>query len=324
MSDKINIFLTIDLECRRKSISPLVPVYGKTSSNNEFYGLEFILKTFKKYDLKATFFVEPFFSYRFGLDVLKEVCNQILNADHDIQLHIHPFFKSTFNDLWEDKLYVYNLKDQVSLINEAKGILLKCGVKKIDAFRAGSFAANNNTYEALKQCGIRISSNYNLDYLRKSCKINIIPQHNDVFCCKNGILEVPITCFNEFNILKLRKNPRHMQITAVSFLEMKYVINNAENFGLRNIVILFHTFEFIRVLGKKQKVVKKNHINIERFLYLCKFLSKNRDKFIVKKISDIKRDIIFKDIIKKDKIIKMPLAFTFVGKFEQIRKRILR
>lgn len=206
MSDRTNIFLTIDVECKRYANNLIGPVYGRIADSREAYGLDFILAVLKRYKLKATFFVEPFLSYRFGIFSLRRICEAILSAKQDIQLHMHPFFKADPNKNMEDKLYAYTFDEQVELINEAKKMLIEdCGVKEIHAFRAGSFTANNDTYEALKACNIEISSNYNLDYLRKSCRIDIPVEHNDIFRCEGGILEMPITCFNEFNLLKLAR-----------------------------------------------------------------------------------------------------------------------
>lgn len=314
---KTNIFLTIDLECRKGYDNYDLPIYGKIAGCKQQYGLNFILEKLNEYGLCATFFVEPFLSYKFGLDVLKKICDKIVASGQDIQLHIHPFFKSVDNEIIEDKLSKYSLDGQVNLINEAKKILLSCGVKKINAFRAGSFSANNDTYKALEICGIPISSNYNLDYLTKSCKININGNFNDCFYYENGILELPVSCFNEFDFFRFKIKARHMQITAVSFLEMKYIFDRATMNNIKNLVILFHTFEFIK---NCRNMAKANFINIRRFNKLCEYISKNRNKFNIMKISDVNIEA-YKSYHAKHYIPKMPMMLTAKGKFEQIKKR---
>ena len=316
MDSKTDVYLTIDFECRRDCSNYEKPLYGKTSGG-KFYGLDFILETLEKFNLYAVFFVEPFFTYKFGESVLIDVCSKILSKGHDIQLHIHPYFKSNGDKLFEDRLYTYSYEEQVSLIQEGKEILLKCGVPEIIAFRAGSFAINNITYKALDACGIKISSNYNLDFLGKTCKISIPDKHNDFFYY-DQILEVPITSFYEYNIFALKKKFKHMQITAVSFPEMKHVLINAGKSNLKNICILFHSHEFV---SKGDKTGNPNNINIRRFLKLCEFLSNNKSKFNVKTISQIDLSRL-KIGSKKANIPEMPVALTLMGKIEQLRKKI--
>jgi hypothetical protein len=321
MQPKTNVFITIDLECRRNSPSYESPIYGQIENQSKSFGLDFILKTFQEFNLKSTFFIEPFFSYKFGQNILKNICENILTQKQDIQLHLHPYFKSSKDKEFEDALHTYDLAQQVSLIEEGKEILKNCGVNRIDAFRAGAFAANNTTYQALKASNIPISSNYNLDYLRKCCKISLSKSFNDAFY-EQDILEIPTTCFEEFNFSRSKKRFRHMQITAVSFPEMRYILENAPKWNLQNITILLHTFEFINFTDESKSIGNFNYTNINRFRKLCEFLSKNSSKFEVKGMSDIdKRSCINSG---EKYIPSMPIYLTSFGKYEQIKKRLLK
>jgi len=322
MENMTDIYLTIDLECRLDCADYQCPIYGRINGTSESYGLDFILETFKKYDLKATFFVEPFFSYRFGLRSLREVCDKILSQQHDIQLHMHPYFKSTKDKIFEDRLYAYNYADQLSLIREAKDILLKCGAASPVAFRAGSFAASNTTYDALDSCGIKISSSYNLNYLNQICKIGLSGQYNYPFLYKGKILEMPVTCFCEFNPLKFLPMYRHMQIGAVSFPEMRWVIEKAGSTDSKYVVILLHTFEFVNFNQRNKNGNKFDKVNISRFLSLCKFLSGNRDKIEIKKMCDIDMIQRFQRGNHNDEIPRMPIKLLALGGFERIKKRM--
>ncbi len=323
MRDKTSVYLTVDLECRLGCAGYETPIYGKIGASGESYGLEFILETLEKFDLKATFFVEPFFSYKFGLGTLEKVCGKILRKRHDIQLHMHPYFKSTNDRIFKDKLFTYNYADQVSLIREAKGILLKCGVSDLTAFRAGSFTANNATYDALKACDIRISSSYNLNYLDRNCRIDLWGRHNDLFFYKGNILEIPITCFYEFNLFKFKNAFRHMQIGAASFSQMRYVIDRADFFNIKNVTVLLHTFEFINFIDESKNICKFNAVNIARFLRLCEFLSNNREKIEVKRICDIDAGSGPRGTADDYAVIPgMPIGLSVSGGAERIRKRM--
>jgi len=321
MEPKTNIFITIDLECRRNSPDFTAAIYGRLRGQKHSFGLDFILSTFKRYQLAATFFVEPFFSYKFGKAALEDICSRILLENHDIQLHLHPFFKSSPEHTLEDKLHAYPLEQQIDLIKEGRDILYACGVKEIKAFRAGAFAANNTTYEALAAAGIKISSNYNLDYLSKACRISLPGQFNDFFWHKDKILEMPVTCFREFDFKKFKPSFKHLQITAMSYEQMKYIFEHAPRLNLKNIVILFHTFEFIHFIDEKNDIGKINPINISRFIRLCEFLYNHQSKFNVQRISDVDLNLKAPCAVANDVIPRMPWLLSVQGKLEQVRKR---
>lgn len=325
MKNKIDIYLTIDLECMRDCYDFEKAIYGTCGKETTQYGLNFILKLLRENDLVATFFVEPFFSYKFGKDVLKEICSKIQHCQQDIQLHLHPYFKSTGNIIFNDKLCDYCLDEQIALINEGKMILQDCCNSDISCFRAGQFAANNHTYLALKKCNISISSNYNLNYLSKTCKISNLGLLNEPVFLNNGILECPVTNFYEYNLVNLRRlQPKHLQIGAVSYRELNYMLDYSKRVAPKIMHILFHSHEFLFLKGRSASRIRPNKINIERFVKLCNFLRVNKDSFETKKLSHVTLN---KGNIRSQRrestlIPAMPLHLTFLGKLEQLRKRL--
>lgn len=112
-----------------------------------------------------------------------------------------------------------------------------------------------------------------------------------------------------------------MQITAASFSEMKYVIQNSSRYGLKNIVILFHTFEFVTFLDKACTIGRINQINIRRLLSLCEFLSENREKLSVKVISDMDGGDIKREVSPRGSLPRVPINLTLARNIQQIRKR---
>src|SRR5450432_4116900 len=62
-------------------------VYGRSSKGD--YALPATLQILSEYGLRATFFVEPLFAYRFGVEPLREIVGLILAAGQDVELHLH-------------------------------------------------------------------------------------------------------------------------------------------------------------------------------------------------------------------------------------------
>lgn len=323
MSKRTRVYITVDVECRRHSDNYQIPIYGRIGGRRESYGLEFILASLKKYGLKGNFFVEPFFSAKFGNHVLAEVCDRILSDNQDVHLHAHPFFKLSDGCAYKDNLCDYSYNEQVSLIGEAKEILLGCGVPKITAFRTGSFAANNETYAAMESNGIYIASNYNLSAISRGiCRIKHKYLFNDAFIVQK-VLELPVTCFYEFDVLRLRTMLRPMQLTAVSFAEMEYVINAAPRYGINNVVVLVHPFEFLSFSGTRDNKVSVNRVNVRRFIELCEMLKENvnTETGLISELDDRRPDGFTPS---GGGVPSTPFRLSCLGKIEQLKKRLIR
>lgn len=239
---KVNVFLTIDTEhsiggaFRDPNLKPVgneKRIFGLIG--NKQYGIPLIMDIADRYGIPITFFVEVFNKYFFGAEETREVCNYILNRNHDIQLHIHPNYlnfelhdptKLVFSDLVGD----YSLSRQAEIIEEAKETLISYGVPSPIAFRAGCFGADKNTIKALRRTGFLIDSSYNTAYLENPCLLPDI-EINDL-APMHGVWEFPITNFIEHSGLR-PKRYMPLDISGVSFAEMRWVFRHAKSHGLR-------------------------------------------------------------------------------------------
>ena len=82
LKQKLKVFLTIDTEVWEfyDSISENINsgFWGLVDEGE--FGLNFQLESFQKYDLRATFFLEPFFSFHSKDKTLKNAVNKIINS----------------------------------------------------------------------------------------------------------------------------------------------------------------------------------------------------------------------------------------------------
>ena len=318
----VKVFITIDVETsiggafakpdKLRPVGADKRIYGQIG--NKEYGIPLIIEILNSYNLKATFFVEPFCSFYFGEKIIKEICNYILNHGHDVQLHLHPNYqifkcpdwqeRAKRKELFPDIIAKYNLDEQINLIRQAKKILEKCGVTPI-AFRAGCFGANLDTLTALKENDFLIDSSYNLSFLGKTCFIHpsrftshfsLLTSHllpltylNDLALI-NGIYELPITNYYDFKIGNF-KRLRTLDICAVSFYEMKKILRYALKKGPKHITFILHSFSFIKKRDVQYKTARPNFIVINRFKKLCEFLSKNKNLFKVITLSQFAQSL---------------------------------
>jgi hypothetical protein len=253
------IILTIDVESYTGDYEREVLAEGK--------GLEYIVGVCRDYGVKATFFVEALGATRWGTDPLRRICSLLLGAGQDVQLHLHPVVAAIdgFED-HEDVLWKHDARTQEMLLRKGCTILEQCGVDRPVAFRAGDFAANADTLAAMACAGLHIGSNRDLDQ-----KSSTRSRLNDVFPIRNDVsregpvTDVPVTaCRSPF--ARLDGPYRHMEISAMGWMEMRHALIRMQRMGYACAGILTHPREFFRYAGDRPVAVTKNCRRLERLL----------------------------------------------------------
>lgn len=329
----LNVYLTVDTELWPYSegwpVTALSPdktkfdeeiaacFYGETSEGE--FGLPYQIKQLNQYGLKATYFLEPLFADRAGCNHLADIVDLIQRNNQEIQLHLHTEWLSEINDPtipvhFKQYMHQFTLDEQVALI--AKGIrsLQAAGVKKLHAFRAGSYGANRDTLRAVAQNGLLFDSSYNPCYLGEDCKIDLSEQLLQPRKLEN-IWEFPISFFQDYP-----NHWRHAQLAACSATEMETALLDAWRQGWFSFVIILHSFELIK--GRNAgKLSSPDKLNISRFNHLCKFLSDHDDKFRTAVFSELNPVAIPE--IKSPKVLHSRPHHTIRRYIEQIYSRFL-
>jgi len=294
-SRKVNVFLTVDTEIMYNFLSDNdmdrsieISIYGR--GKGESYGLEQIIEILNEYGLKASFFVEPLFSFVNGPDDLQKIIEFIRKNGHEVQLHIHPEWLTRMTEPFvapgSRYLKDFSLEEQTLLISEGLKRLKECGANDICCFRAGHYAANFDTIRALNENRIPFDTSYNACYLKECCDMDtgsqlLQPER------LGGVWEIPIGFFADW-----RNHCRHTQVTACSFLELKNFLQSAWQSGFFSAVIVFHSFELINRFKDVRQEVSVDRFMLKRFRFLCRFLSENRDKFRATGFSNIDSTLI--------------------------------
>ena len=316
----LNVFITVDTEiwCGSwENLDQTFPaafdnyVYGKTKKGE--YGIPFQLQILKNYGLNAVYFVEPLFSGKFGRHYLKEIVELIQDADQEVQMHLHTEWvdecvESVLPYKVNEKkqfLRCFSVKDQELLLRKGLEWLDEAGSKSINAFRAGSFGLNRDTFPALKAAGIKIDSSYNITMSHNS-EIDA-SLFDDGPVGHEGIIEYPMTVYED-----RPGHLRHVQLAACSFNEIEGLLWKSLELGRNSLVLLSHNFELF-----DPKTMRANKINISRYEKLCNFLDKNRSSF---NTSTFKNTIIDDKNLNNDRL-KSPLWKTGLRMVEQLMSR---
>ena len=246
-------------------------IYGSTANGD--YGLPFQLKVLNDNGQRAVYFVEPLFATRFGIAPLEEIVGLITEAGQAVELHLHTEWVDEaitpiFPQVREKRQHIryFSFEEQCVLLNRAIRLMQDAGAGRLHAYRAGSFGADNTTLRALATTGIGIDSSLNTT--AEPCGIEA-PTTLRQAAMLEGVLEVPMSTFTD-GIGKQRP----AQLTACSFPEMKAALNDALRLHWNLFVILSHSFELLN-----DSKTRKNSIVVRRFVRLCEYLAKNRDRF---------------------------------------------
>jgi len=291
----VAVFLTVDTETsiggafRDARLHPVgyeKRVYGLFKGRA--FGIPLMMTIAEKYGIRLTFFVETLASHVFGLESLQKVVQSILQRGHDVQLHLHPNYR-TFGRLTRqqdpesDFMHAYSASEQRAMLEHGVETLHRCGVPRVSAFRAGCYGADESTVEAMRTVGLVVDSSYNAAHVGAECgfqKRSI----NDVWRWNGEVFELPVSCFHDRSFLGKKLRP--LDINGTGFGEAKDFLQKAHAAGTRCVVMVLHSFSFIKPYDVQYTRVRIRYNVIKRFRRLCAYLAHNRDKFSVHTVGE--------------------------------------
>jgi hypothetical protein len=234
-------------------------------------GVSYQLGMLARHGLKACFFVDPMPALTFGLDPLRRVVEAILAAGQEVQLHLHPNWTGAVagdGGATYSRFHVveYDRAEQRDLIAGAVQLLRAAGAPAPIAFRAGSYAANDDTLAVLAELGFAYDSSHNgADHPWPSA-IGL-PAGRIAPIGRGGVVEVPVT------VIEDRPGQlRTFQICALSAGEMRAALDHAADEGHAAVTIVSHSFELANRAG-----TRPNAVHVARFAALCRLLAERAE-----------------------------------------------
>ncbi|MFP4104501.1 MAG: polysaccharide deacetylase [Phycisphaerae bacterium] len=295
------VYITIDVECSMGGAwdsSTLLPVaperavlgrYGRAS-----YGLPLITGILREHGLAGTFFVEPFddeIGYPGRFDAF---CSDLLDAEQDVQLHIHPNHKS-FGRCRSNEDYIRNdrlcelpYEYQVELVREGADRFKRITGKTPKAFRAGNMAADENSLSALAAAGIQVDSSYTFTYAGRQCGFSAERPFNGTRWY-GSVLEVALSGFRQPSLPALHPC-KPLDLVSVSFPEMQSAVRKICSAGAEAVLIL-HSFSLMKVRNIRYDGGRPNRVVIRRLRQLCRWLAENRQQYPTRTFSDIAGEV---------------------------------
>ncbi len=287
------IFLTVDTELwPNLSDWPLVPLrpdddckweiqtYLNGETREASYGIPFQLRVLREHGLKATYFIDAMFSMALGIAPLRELISQVQQNEQEVGLHLHPEWLTdprckNLPQFCGPLITDYTQNDQNHLIKVGLNRLHEAGANQVSVFRAGSWGANQITLNALANVGLLMDSSLNASYQES---LPEIPDRQtlQIPTVYNGVTEFPVTQFLDGSI----RGSRPLHVAACSFDEFRFVFEAALEQERAMLVVVFHSFEFVRVKRiPRGRLTSPQRLIIRRFEQICDYLKTHSDKF---------------------------------------------
>jgi hypothetical protein len=265
------VFITIDTEFAHRHYAAGLGVdeIYERSLEPAGVGLSYQLELFRRHGLKACFFIDPMPALVFGLDPVKRMVETVMEAGQGVQLHLHPHWVESDADdrtrTGRFHMHQYSLAEQRAMLEQASDLLVRAGAPRPIAFRAGNYAANDDTLAALADLGFIYDSSHNGAHADLHSRISLPPRL--IAPVEEKVVEVPVTVIED-----APGSLRTAQLCALSVGEMMAALEHAFEEDHAAMTIVSHGFE----LANRQGTLP-NNMHVRRFEALCERLEANAD-----------------------------------------------
>ncbi len=286
------ILLTVDVEGSHSSTPVESLIYGRIG--NEEFGITKIMSICDSFGIKSTFFVDIYEISMHGKTVMNEIVSCISKKEHDIQLHTHPAWppdehdkpevqdwkkKNCFFDSKRPWMYLYDLKEQIEILEKGKTILEQWTGNEIVAHRAGGYGVNKTTLSAANAVGLKMD----FSSFRGHSNCRLKTSANTIKTIE-GIVEIPVTGFYRPNYVRLPWLPYKRRfiktdIDWANLAELKFFYEEGERCGLNVMVLFMHSFSFVR-FPHNFKEFEPDYRDLEKFTCFLEWASEKGARFM--------------------------------------------
>ena len=300
----MNIYFTVDTEASmggawsdplRRPLNSDRHIFCRI--NGQDYGIGFITDMLSRYGFRATHFVETLMTLVNGEDDVARVFDFLLERNQDVQLHLHPTYR--FYAEWlraramdqeyqppsrNDLLSVFDDATQMELIVQAKSLYRRFTGASPVAFRAGCFAANRMTLRCLRRAGIVLDSSFNPCYQAWSFPGEAL-QPNHIRNIE-GVWEIPVTVART-PLPEGYGGLKHADPCALSFRELRAMLEHGVRIGQKHFVIIFHSFSAVKASNDTFGQLRPDRVTIHRLERLLAYLMERSDLYRVSTFGDL-------------------------------------
>ena len=259
------LIITVDVEDAHNINSTLDIIYGKL--NNKYFGFPKIINICNSFGISATFFLDVFEYIRYGEKAFENICKEMIEKGHDVQLHIHP---NRCSDEKRLRMEEYSLEEQIEIIKAGKELIKKWTGEYPVAYRGGGYySINKDTITALKENNIPIDTT--MFYGNPDCKLTF--SKNKVVE-RDGIIEVPVTILKRnIKLFGININSRYIKtdISWATLDELKFFVREAKINNIKVMNLFMHSYSLMK-FNQNFSEFKPDYNNINKLKAFLKFI----------------------------------------------------
>jgi peptidoglycan/xylan/chitin deacetylase (PgdA/CDA1 family) len=197
----------------------------------------------------GTFFLNVYEHKKFGEDTLRNIAIDLRKAGQDVALHTHP---ADAYDETRTGMRDYTLQEQVDIVRDGVRLLQAWTGEPVLSHRAGAYAADRNTLEALAQNRIPVDSS--VFWRHPKTLLDDLGMRRNVPSVWDGrLVQIPVTVFERedrpFGLSRVLEPIRSVRKIDADWLtseaEMRGAIDAAVDAEFPVIVVFLHSFSFI-------------------------------------------------------------------------------
>ena len=305
----MNVYFTVDTEASmggawsdpdRRPLKADRRIFCRIGGRD--HGIGFITDRLSRYGFRATHFVETLMTLVNGEDDVAAVFDFLLERQQDVQLHLHPTYRFYAESLRarasnreyqpppkNDLLSAFDETTQMEVIAQAASLYKQFVGESPVAFRAGCFAADRATLRCLSRAGMRLDSSFNPCYSSWSFPEEGL-QPNQVRNIE-GVWEIPVTVVRT-PLPEGYGSLKHADPCALSFGELRTMLEHGVRVGQQHFVILFHSFSTVKAGDAASSQMKPDWLTIRRLDRLLAYLSEHADLYRVSTFGDLAREAV--------------------------------
>lgn len=248
---KTRVVFTVDVESTQTF--PLPGQVDAVCQDGSACGLTEIVRMLKERGLAGTFFLNVYEHRSWGEAAMRDVAGNLQAAGQDVALHTHPQWAF---DPTRPAMYQYSLDEQTAIIREGAKLLTAWTKRPVVAHRAGAYAADERTLEALARNGLRIDSS--LFWGNPRSRLNGLGLPRNLPSSRGRIIEIPVTVYQR------EERPRLLgdilaPVTSVRKIDADWFLDGEEaraaidavvEADLPFLVIFLHSFSFMQEQGE--------------------------------------------------------------------------
>ncbi|MBK6472930.1 MAG: polysaccharide deacetylase family protein [Betaproteobacteria bacterium] len=243
----LSVLVTIDTESYSQG-HPDQHIWGRTADGQE-HGIRAIMDILERHGVRGTFYVNVYEAGRHGEEALREVVRAIDERGHEVGLHTHP------RDLYGvEKLTRADVPRQMEILAWGQHFIEAATGKPVLAHRAGAFAANLKTIEALGKLGVEVDASLSPAWFESHLAREVESGNRPMSL--GGLLELPVTYYVQAR-LGSREFQRMIDIEACSLRELKTIVRQAQAQEAGAINLLMHSHSFALAGAHDRTLVKR-------------------------------------------------------------------